>query len=46
MDVLSQRHTLVSTLEIKAIGFDFIKELYSNDMITLENLGSMLWRYF
>ena len=31
IDALSRRHALVSTLNAKSLGFEYIKELYAND---------------
>lgn len=30
-DVLSMRHTLITTMSSKLIGFESVKEMYSND---------------
>ena len=31
MDALSRRYALVSTLNAKLLGFEYVKELYAND---------------
>ena len=34
-DALSRRYALVSTLNTKLLGFEYVKELYANDDILL-----------
>ena len=31
LDALSRRYALVSTLNAKLLGFEYVKELYTND---------------